>query len=141
MIEKFLVYSFGKLVNCTVWNWICTASDKFSFFLFFLFSPGSKRSKSRAMRADVSFVTVCCAHCNSSRSNQNLGSTVTTSASRVVFSRLMNGGKKNSKFERSNRSHTKPLVHQGFSHSLVFWKELTIYLRSCNLCLQFETSE
>ena len=94
MIENFLVYSFGKLVNCTVWNWICTASDKFSFFLFFLFSPGSKRSKSRAMRADVSFVTVCCAHCNSSRSNQNLGSTVTTSASRVVFSRLMNGKKK-----------------------------------------------
>ena len=34
MIENFLVYSFGKLVNCTVWNWICTASDKFHFSFF-----------------------------------------------------------------------------------------------------------
>ena len=60
---------------------------------------------------------------------------------RVLFSADLWMGEKNSKFERSNRSHTKPLVHHGFSHSLVFWKELTVYLRSCNLCLQFETSE
>ena len=40
MIENFLIYSFGKLVkekNSTVWNWICTASDEFNFFLFFFF--------------------------------------------------------------------------------------------------------
>ena len=127
MIAIFVIYSFGKLVkekNSTVWNWICTASDEFNFFFCFFFEsfPGSNRSKLRAMRADASYghCLLCMVRCNSSRSNQNLGSSVTTSASRVVFSRLMNGGEKNSKFERSNRSHTKPLVHQGFSHSLVF---------------------
>ena len=68
MIENFLIYSFGKLVkekNSTVWNWICTASDEFNFlFVFFVFvfesCPGSNRSKLRAMRADFSYVTVCC---------------------------------------------------------------------------------
>ena len=62
MIENFLIYSFGKLVkekNSTVWNWICTASDEFNFFFFESF-PGSNRSKLRAMRADASYVTVCC---------------------------------------------------------------------------------
>ena len=51
------------------------------------------------------------------RSHQNLGRTVKTSASRVIFSRRMNGGE--------NR---KPLVHYGFSHLVLFWKDF----QSCN---------
>ena len=98
----FFVYLFGKRRSERKKNnprfgiEFAQLLSNFKYF-FVLFSPGSNRSKLQAMQADVSYATVCCVHCNSSRSNQNLGSTFTTSASCVVFSRLMNV-QKTSKF-------------------------------------------
>ena len=62
---------------------------------FFLFCSLQVPTRVTYKRCELTFrMHVCrCSLCHSSRSNQNLGRAGTTAASRVVFSRLMNGKK------------------------------------------------
>ena len=119
-----------KEKNSTVWNWICTASDEFHCFFCSLQVP------QEYVASDASWRFVCHCHCllctlllvtlkpEPGEYSHNFSFT-------CCFQQTYEWEKKNSKFERSNRSRTKSLVHHWFFHSLVFWKEVTVYLRSC----------
>ena len=106
---------------------------RISFFCFLLFAPGSNRSQLRAMRADVSYVTVCCVWYTVTRHAQTRTWGVQSQLQlRVLFSADLWMGKKNSKFERLNRTHTKPLVmdfpiHSFFERNLQYIYDHVIY--------------